>query len=144
MHSYDRPPILLEAANVLRERAAAAADDQRERWMVDQSPEHGLIVGSYMPGDVAPDGTVSTSCAAYFAYPGDDGRTFSNALGVASLMATLDPPSAVALADWLEATYQAWNADRAADPDDWGVLMRRDSTAVLLATSVMRASRLEA
>jgi len=57
MHSYDRPPILLEAANVLRERAAAAADDQRERWMVDQSPEHGLIVGSYMPGDVAPDGT---------------------------------------------------------------------------------------
>jgi len=59
-------------------------------------------------------------------------------------MATLDPPSAVALADWLEATYQAWNADRAADPDDWGVLMRRDSTAVLLATSVMRASRLEA
>src|SRR5688572_8690436 len=131
MHSYDRPPILLEAANVLRERAAAAADDQRERWMVDQSPEHGLIVGSYMPGDVAPDGTVSTSCAAYFAYPGDDGRTFSNALGVASLMATLDPPAANALADLLEATYEAWATEPVGESEGQWPLMRRASAAVV-------------
>jgi hypothetical protein len=71
--------------------------------MVDQSPDHGLIVGSYMPDDVSDDGTVSTSCIAFFAYPGDEeARAYSGSLEVASYMALMEPPVALALAAWLD------------------------------------------
>lgn len=100
--------LLRRAAAKLRETATAALrGNPVERWMVEQSEEHGLVVGSFVPADVDEDGVVSTSCVAYFAYPGDlESRTYDGAIAVASHMATVDPPVALALADWLEATAE--------------------------------------
>jgi hypothetical protein len=95
--------LLRRAAAKLRDAAAAALADPEERWMVDQSAEDGLVLASYMPGDVHGDGTISTSCIAYFAYPGDkDARAHHTAFGVASYAALLHPPVALALADLLD------------------------------------------
>lgn len=92
-----------EAIRLLRDRAKAATEWEDERWMVDQSPDSGLIVGNYTPGDVGEDGVVSTCCVAYFAYPDDqDRRAHGQALPVATHMAALDPVVARALADLLE------------------------------------------
>lgn len=100
--------LLRRAAAKLRETARAAADTEfGERWMVDQDNEHGLVVGSFRPGDVDEDGVVSVSCIAYLAYPGDpESTTYEGAIGVASYIATVDPAVALALADWLEATAE--------------------------------------
>lgn len=95
---------LRRLAATLRERADAATDVDGERWMVDHSPDYGLVLGSYAPGDVDKDGTISTGCAAYFAYPDDpERRTHGHAMAVATLAAGMDPVASRALADVLDA-----------------------------------------
>lgn len=95
--------LLRRAATKLRDTANAALRDPEERWMVDQSPDNGLIIGSYTPGDINPDGSVSTGCVAFFAYPDDeDGKAYAGALEVASYMALLQPAVALPLADLLD------------------------------------------
>lgn len=95
---------LRSVAALLRERADAATDVPGERWMVDMSPDYGLVLGSHGPGDVHEDGSISTGCAAYFAYPDDEAHaTHKNALAVATLAAGMDPPAQRALADLLDA-----------------------------------------
>jgi hypothetical protein len=95
--------LLRRAAVKLREYARAALANPDERWMADQSPDDGLVLASYMPGDVQDDGSVSTSCIAYFAYPGDkDARAHGTALGVAAYAALMHPPVAMAVANLLD------------------------------------------
>ncbi|MFJ9574567.1 hypothetical protein [Streptomyces bacillaris] len=96
--------VLREAAALLRRRAAAAAQFSDERWMVDQDETAGLVLTSFVPGDVGADG-ISNSILASFAYPDDPERaTYAQALGTAAHMAALDTRAAVALAAWLETT----------------------------------------
>lgn len=95
--------LLRDAAALMRERSESAVESPGERWVVDSSPDHGLIVGSYTPEDVDVQGTRSTSCLAFLAYPGDDAqRTYGNAMPVAAHMASWDPAVALAVADWLD------------------------------------------
>lgn len=97
--------LLREAATLLRRRAAAAMGTPDERWMVDQDETGALILASYTPEDVDPDGTIGGSIVASFAYPDDpERRTHARALGAASHAAALDPQAALALAAWLETT----------------------------------------
>lgn len=97
--------VLREAAALLRRRAAEATESSDERWMVDQDETGGLVLAAFTPQDVDPDGTVSSSILASFAYPGSPERaTHARAFGAAAHMAALDPQAAVALAAWLEAT----------------------------------------
>ncbi|MFF2226934.1 hypothetical protein ACFVV7_26875 [Streptomyces globisporus] len=48
--------MLREVAALLWRRAAAAAQFSDERWMVDQDETAGLVLTSFVPGDVGPDG----------------------------------------------------------------------------------------
>lgn len=94
---------LAEAVRLLRHRATDSITYPGERWMVDQSPDNGLVVGCYGPDDISPDGWVSTGCVAYLAYPGDeDNRTHKHAVPAAAHMAGLDPAVALELAEWLD------------------------------------------
>lgn len=99
--------LINDAAALIRSRVNAAAEIPGERYMVDQSPDHGLILGVYAPGDVDDDGSISTSCAAYFAYPDDDQQAaYGRALAVATLLAGMDPVASLALADWLDSANE--------------------------------------
>ncbi|MEV5211242.1 hypothetical protein AB0K35_27600 [Micromonospora sp. NPDC053740] len=106
----NNPTSLIEqAAATLRRRGEAAEVVPGERYMVDSSADHGLVVGVYSPGDVNPDGSVSTGCAAYFAYPdGADGAAPAQSLAVAALMAGVDPVASKALADLLDESAGVW------------------------------------
>ena len=101
--------LLRRAADKLREHAEAALrDSPDQRWMVDQSSDAGLVVGSFVPEDVDDDGSVSTGCIAFFAYPDDDdAKAYAGALDVASYMALMHPPVALALADVMDAVAPA-------------------------------------
>lgn len=101
----------LSAADTLRARAEAAEIVPGERYIVDTSDEHGLIVGVYGPADVDLDsGAPSTGCVAYFAYPDDENRSaYAHALDVAALMAGMDPLATKALADTLDLIASAWD-----------------------------------
>ncbi|MFF8790862.1 hypothetical protein [Streptomyces sp. NPDC015125] len=97
--------LLRQAAALLRRRAAEATGSPDERWMVDQDEAGALILAGFAPEDVEPDGTVSGSTLASFAYADDpEQRTHAQALGAAAHMAGLDPQTAVLLAVWLETT----------------------------------------
>ncbi len=53
-----------------------------KRWMVDQDETGTLILAAFAPEDVEPDGTVSDSVLASFAYADDpEQRTHAQALG---------------------------------------------------------------
>lgn len=96
-----------EAAKVVRERATAAMEWPEERWMVDQSPDYGLVLGAFMPDDVV-DGTASTGCVAFFAYPGDENqKAHGQALPTAAYMATMQPAVGLALAEVFDAVAKA-------------------------------------
>ncbi len=106
--------LLREAARLMREQANKAISVPGERWAVDVSADNGLIVGSYAPGDVDDDGTRSTACLAFFAYPGDEEqRTYSEAFSVATHMASWDPTTVLAVAGLLDtfAEYD-WSDER--------------------------------
>jgi hypothetical protein len=112
--------VLREAAWLMRERATAAVNDPAESWMVNQSPDEGLIVGTYMPGDVDEDGTVSTACVAFFAYPdGVSKEAYRGAMDVATHMASWQPVVALAVADLLDAEA-TWAQDRPPTPEGYG------------------------
>jgi hypothetical protein len=137
--------LLRRAAAKLREAAAAALTDPGERWMVDQSPDDGLVLASYMPDDVQDDGSVSTSCIAYFAYPGDeDARAHVTALGVATFAALMHPPVALAVAELLD--HIADDVSDAGDHIEPGGLVRDEygsirfdwTAAVKLARAILR------
>ncbi len=101
---------ILQAAATLRRRAEAAEVVPGERYMVDSSADQGLIVGVYAPDDVNPDGSISTGCAAYFAYPdSSDGAAPAQSLAVAALMAGVDPVAAKDLAACLDDAAAVWN-----------------------------------
>lgn len=108
--------MLREAAALLRRRAAEAARSPEERWIVDQNDTGALVLSAYEPEDIDIDGTVGGGILASYAYPDDpDQRTHARALGAASHTAALDPPTAVALAAWLETTASL--EDRAEELD---------------------------
>lgn len=106
--------LLRRAAVKLREHATAAhRGHPDQQWMVDHSPDYGLILGSFVPEDIDDDGVVSTGCIAFFAYPGDEeSRAYAGAVDVASYMAAMHPPVALALADWLEAAHDHLGNDK--------------------------------
>ncbi|MEU5668976.1 hypothetical protein ABZ749_01135 [Micromonospora sp. NPDC047753] len=105
-----------EAARLMRERATSATNLPGEHWTVDVSPDSGLIVGSYAPGDVSEDGTRSTACIAYFAYPGDEEqRTYAEAFAVATHMASWQPLVAATVADLLDHAADDIEAGRRKD-----------------------------
>lgn len=124
--------LLRRAAAKLRETATAAADlEAGERWMVDQSTENGLVVGSFVPEDVDDDGVASTGCIAYFAYPGEpEAKTYDGAFNVATHMATVDPAAAAAMADLLDALAPYLGLNRPA----WSVA----DHAIAVARAVLR------
>ncbi|WP_055526785.1 hypothetical protein [Streptomyces graminilatus] len=129
--------VLREAAALLRRRAAEAADSPDERWMVDQDETGALVLAAFTPVDVEPGGVVSGTTLASFAYPDSpDRHTHARALGAAAHTAALDPPVAVLLATWLEAT--AASEDRAGEADRSGALAPLVAPAIPFALLYLR------
>lgn len=111
------PDLLRNAATQLRHLAHGALEVGTERWMVDQNEDGGLIVGSYTPDDIDPEGVLSTSTAvvAAFHYTDDDSRAPAAVGPAASHIAALDPRVALALADWLALAGENWGTNNDLD-----------------------------
>lgn len=105
--------------------------------MVDQDETGALVLAVFTPADIEPDGTVGGAVVASFAYSCDpERRAPARSLGAASHMAALDPPTALALAAWLETAADF--ADRATQLDDLSCAARLIRSAETFARSYLR------
>jgi len=121
------------AAAVLRTRSADVASAPGERWKVDHAIDDGVVVGAHTPDDEPH----LTAAIAWFRRDDASRPAYEDSRARATLMATLDPVAADALADWLEATAKVWRAgDR---PPHGTPAYERDVQALAFTRTLLRA-----